>query len=107
MQRTTLLILALLLSIGCSSPNAEERVVLTAADSTFARLLADLHEADAVALSGMESGAFAPDHARRDSVLSAHGWTESTFSTQADAYSAEPARLLTIYDLAVDVAAGR
>lgn len=100
-------VLSVLFLLGCSSPETEENVVLTAADSAFAALLADLHEADAVALGQMEQDTFVPDHARRDSVLVARGWTEATFSASADAYSLEPDRLLAIYNLAVDVAAGR
>lgn len=107
MRGAALLIVLLLVSTGCSSPDADQGMVLTAADSSFADLLADLHGADADALLAMEAGMFAPDNARRDSLLTAQGWTQDAFSAQADAYSAEPGRLLAIYNLAVDIAAGR
>jgi hypothetical protein len=107
MRRFLLSVLPVVFFLGCSAPETEENVVLTAADSSFAGLLADLHAADAVALGQMEQDTFVPDHARRDSVLAARGWTEAAFSARADAYSQEPDRLLAIYNLAVDVAAGR
>jgi hypothetical protein len=107
MSRSALLLLLFLPALGCSSPEVDMQMALTSADSAFAHLLADLHEADAAALESMEAGAFAPDSSRRDSVLTANDWTESAFSERSAAYSAEPDRLLAIYNLAVDIAAGR
>ncbi|MDA0874143.1 MAG: hypothetical protein O3C45_03685 [Bacteroidetes bacterium] len=102
-----LLAVCLAWSVGCGSDPAAQEVALTAADSVFAELLADLHFADAAALLDMENDVFVPDSALRDSVLAANGLDYPTFSAQASAYSADPERFLAVYNRAVDVAAGR
>lgn len=102
------LIAAVLVSLpACSPPSDPMGIELTAADSSFAALLADLHEADVDALLSMEERVFAPDGKMRDSVLHAHGLTEDAFQELAEQHAADPERFVAIYNRALDVASGR
>ena len=89
---------------ACSAPPDEMGITLTAADSAFAMILADLHLADAETMLSMDEGAFAPDPARRDSVLDSHGMTDEKYAATVEALTAEPQRLMAIYNRALDVA---
>lgn len=103
-----LLSLALLLALtGCTSPSDPTGMELTAADSSFAELLADLHAADVDAMLGMEDSVFSPDRERRDSVLRAHNLTEEAFLAMAEERTADPERFVAIYNRALDLASGR
>jgi hypothetical protein len=82
-------------------------LTLTAADSSFAELLADLHAADVDAMLSMEESAFAPDRERRDSVLRANGLTEEAFRAMAEEHTSDPERFVVIYNRALDLASGR
>lgn len=82
-------------------------VTLTAADSSFANLLADLHAADVDALLSMEEGVFAPDREKRDSVLLSHGMSDVEFQALAAQQAADPERFVAIYNRALDIASGR
>ena len=99
--------LCVLMLAGCVNATNEDMSVLSSEDSTFAALLVDLHDADAGALLAMGDSNFIPDAAKRDSVLQAHGLTETQFMAQAEERAADPDRLLAIYNLAVDIAARR
>lgn len=109
MRRFTALLLAtgLLIVSACSPPSDPSGVELSAADSSFAELLADLHAADVDALLSMEEGVFAPDRERRDSVLRANDLDESSFQQLAEKHAADPERFVAIYNRALDIASGR
>lgn len=82
-------------------------MTLTAADSSFAELLADLHRSDVNALNAMEDRVFVPDHPRQDSVLQAHGLDTDTYTELVASYTNDPDRLVAVYNRAMDVASGR
>lgn len=92
---------------ACSAPPSPMEYTLTAADSSFAELLADLHEADVRTLNAMKDRVFLEDHARQDSVLAAHGLSSTTYIELVEAYTNDPDRLVAVYNRALDVASGR
>jgi len=101
------MVAGLLLLSACSSPADPSGVMLSAADSSFAELLADLHAADVDALLSMEEGVFSPDRERRDSVLQANDLDEVSFQQLADVHSADPERFVAIYNRSLDIASRR
>lgn len=103
----TLCLMAVLGLSACSTPATPMEYVLTAEDSSFAEVLADLHEADVAALDAMEDRVFLPDHARQDSVLQAHGHTAESYAELIEMYTNDADRLVAVYNRALDVAAGR
>jgi len=100
-------VLVLLLS-GCSEPAGMDGRVMSAEDSSFAYLLADLYQADAGVFQRADSvGAFVPDATVRDSVLEANGLTEEDFVGTTEDYVSDPELLVLVYNLALDVASRR
>jgi len=100
------LLLGLTLS-ACSTPPSPMEYTLTASDSSFAELLADLHRADVVALNVMEEQVFVPDHERQDSVLQSRGMSSEDYRQLVQQYADEPDRLVAVYNRALDIASGR
>lgn len=100
-------VLALLVA-GCSEPAGMDGREMSAEDSSFAYLLADLYRADAGVFQRADSvGAFVPDATVRDSVLEANGLTEEDFVASTEDYVSDPELLVLVYNLALDVASRR
>lgn len=103
----TLTLLSAAMLSACSAPPSVMEMALTAADSSFAELLADLHHADVQALDAMEDRTFLPDHPRQDSVLQAHDLDTALYTELVASYTNDPDRLVAVYNRALDVASSR
>jgi len=88
---------------GCTAPETSGDVVLTASDSVLAQVLYDLHRVDAIAFeASVEEGVQTVSTAGRDSGLAAHDMSEESFTTEMNARTRDPARLLATYQLHSD-----
>ena len=88
---------------ACQAPDSSDRIQLTPQDSVLADVMNDLHVVDAESFTrAEEAGTEEISVAGRDSVLAAYGFTEESFMATVEPLVLEPARLLAIYNLALD-----
>jgi len=93
---------------ACQAPESMDKVELSADDSSFADILSDLHHADAaVYTESLELKLEVTRPEARDSILALHGLDEASFMARAEPLINEPARLLAIYNVALDMAQER